>query len=99
MKARPIKGIWRLFKASIDYYHPDMRGSWSIKAVLPTIDADIDYANLDDVRDGADAQAAYLEAIHPDTGAARKESLRDALLAYCRLDTQALVSLVKDFSR
>ena len=25
------------------YYHPDMRGSWSIKAVLPTIAPELDY--------------------------------------------------------
>ena len=27
-----------------NYYHPDMLGSWSIKAVLPTVAPDMDYA-------------------------------------------------------
>jgi len=82
------------------YYHPDMHGSWSIKAVLPTIEAGIDYAGLsEDVRDGEAAQSAYLEAIHPDTSPQRKAALRDALLAYCRLDTLALVRLVDFFAR
>src|SRR5690606_40433260 len=47
------------------YYHPDMRGSRSIKAVLPTIPGGVDYAVLDEVQHGAAAQAAYIEAIRP----------------------------------
>ncbi len=81
------------------YYHPEMRGSWSIKAVLPTISADVDYSILDEVKDGEAAQAAYLEAIHEDTTPERREALREALLAYCRLDTLALVKLVEFFGR
>jgi hypothetical protein len=81
------------------YYHPEMRGSWSIKAILPTIGAGIDYADLDEIRDGGAAQSAYLEAIREDTAPERREALRQALLAYCRLDTLALVRLVEFFSR
>lgn len=81
------------------YYHPDMHGSWSIKAVLPTIDASIDYDQLPEVREGEAAQSAYLEAIHPDTSADRQTALRDALIAYCKLDTLALVKLVEFFGR
>ena len=40
-----------------------MHGSWSIKAVLPTVAPDLSYAKLGDVRDGLAAQTAYLEAI------------------------------------
>jgi len=81
------------------YYHPDMHGSWSIKAILPTIGADIDYSNLVEVRDGEAAQSAYLEAIHADTTTERRAVLREALLAYCRLDTEAMVKLVEFLSR
>jgi hypothetical protein len=28
------------------YYHPEMRGSWSIKAVLPTIAPELSMTNL-----------------------------------------------------
>jgi predicted RecB family nuclease len=81
------------------YYHPEMRGSWSIKAILPTIGVDIDYSNLVEVRDGEAAQSAYLEAIDPGTSAERRQALQDALLAYCRLDTEAMVQLVEFFGR
>jgi len=75
------------------YYHRDMKGSWSIKAVLPTVAPDLDYANLD-LGGGTDAQAAYMESIHPDTTDARRAELRGQMLAYCRRDTYAMVRLM-----
>jgi hypothetical protein len=81
------------------YYHPAMRGSWSIKAVLPTVAADLSYASLGEVRDGLAAQTAYFEAIKPSTTDARRAALRRALLDYCRQDTLALVRLVEFFGR
>ena len=81
------------------YYHPAMHGSWSIKAVLPTVAPDLGYETLGAVRDGLAAQAAYLEAIDAKTPAARRAALRRALLDYCRHDTLALVRLVEFFSR
>jgi hypothetical protein len=77
------------------YYHPAMKGSWSIKAVLPTIAPDLDYASLDEVRDGTAAQAAYAEMIDPATAPARKARLEQALREYCRLDTLAMVRLAR----
>jgi hypothetical protein len=81
------------------YYHPAMQGSWSIKAVLPTVAPDLSYASLGDVQDGLAAQTAYVEAIAPATSDTRRAALRKALLDYCRQDTLALVRLVEFFSR
>ena len=39
------------------------------------------------------------KAIHENTSAERREKLRQALLAYCRLDTEAMVKLVQFFGR
>ncbi len=80
-----------------NYYHPDMLGSWSIKAVLPTIAPDMDYAGLDGIQEGMEASSAYLEAIDPETEPKRKEELRDSLLKYCRHDTEAMIRLVHFF--
>ena len=80
------------------YYHPAMRGSWSLKAVLPTIAPDLDYANLDGgVRSGGDVESVYGEILDPATDAARREDLVTALVAYCERDTLALVRLVAFF--
>ncbi len=74
------------------YYHPDMQGSWSIKAVLPTVAPDLAYEALA-VQHGDMAQQAYLELIEPGITPERREELRQGLLAYCGLDTLALVRL------
>jgi hypothetical protein len=78
------------------YYHPAMRGSWSIKAVLPTIAPELSYSNLA-VGDGTMAQQAYVEMLLPETTVKRREEIRNSLLAYCNQDTLALVRLVRFF--
>lgn len=80
------------------YYHPEMKGSWSIKAVLPTIAPELDYGALE-VQDGGMAQEAYLEAIHPETAAERRETIRRNLLEYCGRDTEGLVAIARFFGR
>ena len=77
-----------------NYYHPDMLGSWSIKAILPTIAPDLDYANLEGIKEGMGASEAYLEAIAPGTDPQRKAQIEEELLRYCKLDTEAMVRLV-----
>ena len=80
------------------YYHPAMRGSWSIKALLPCIAPEIDYKELDEIQDGMAASSGYLEAIDPATPAARVAELTRKLRRYCRLDTAALVRIVEFFA-
>ncbi|PRH81304.1 DUF2779 domain-containing protein [Arenimonas caeni] len=75
------------------YYHPAQEGSWSIKALLPTIAADLHYEGLDGVQDGGMAMAAYQEAIDSRCPFERRESLKAQLLRYCERDTLALVSV------
>ncbi len=80
------------------YYHPSQQGSWSIKAVLPALCPDLNYAELDGVQDGGMAMNAYLEALAPQTSQARKHAIEQQLLAYCALDTYAMVRLWSIFS-
>ena len=80
------------------YYHPSQQGSWSIKAVLPALCPDLKYGDLDGVQDGGMAMEAFLEAISPQTSAARKAEIEHQLLAYCALDTYAMVRLWAAFS-
>jgi hypothetical protein len=79
--------------ARAHWYHRDQRGSWSIKAVLPTV-GDLDYAGME-VKDGREAQGAYLEAIHPETDATRKRVLEEGLSAYCERDTWAMIAVAR----
>ncbi|MBM4128439.1 MAG: DUF2779 domain-containing protein, partial [Nitrospira sp.] len=81
------------------YYHPEMKGSWSIKAVLPTVDAELSYYGLDTVAHGQEAQVAYLELMAPDIPNERKAELERGLLEYCRRDTLALFRLCRMLSQ
>ncbi len=80
------------------YYHPSQQGSWSIKKVLPAVVPELRYDALEGVQDGGMAMEAFLEAIHPDTNPERKNQIEQQLLAYCKLDTYAMVRLWQVFA-
>jgi hypothetical protein len=79
------------------WYHRDQRGSWSIKAVLPTVSSESGYAALN-VMDGSAAQGAYLEATTSDCQDARRTEIDRDLRDYCALDTQAMITLLRHLS-
>lgn len=78
-----------------NYYHPAMKGSWSIKAVIPTIAPHLAYDGLGEVRDGNSAPAAYLEIIDTKTSTSRRSLLINDLKQYCERDTLAMVELLR----
>ncbi|WP_257784816.1 DUF2779 domain-containing protein [Erythrobacter litoralis] len=77
-----------------NWYHRDQRGSWSIKAVLPTIASELDCGALE-VKDGGDAQGAWLEAANPACDPLRRNALEKALKVYCARDTWAMVAVAR----
>ena len=81
-----------------NYYHPKMLGSWSIKAVMPAINPDMDYAKLAGIKEGTAASEGFIEAIDPKTTPDRKAELEEQLLRYCKFDTEAMVEIVQYFS-
>jgi hypothetical protein len=76
-----------------------MLGSWSIKAVMPTINPDMDYEKLEGIREGTAASDGFIEAIQTETSPERKAELDEQLRRYCRFDTEAMVEIVKFFTR
>jgi len=99
--SRYAKGLNGLIDRIVDllpitrdhYYHPDMHGSWSIKAVLPTIAHHLDYGNLGEVQDSSGAPAAYIEILDEATPHERRKLLIVDLRRYCERDTVAMVEL------
>lgn len=79
-------------------YFPSQQGSWSIKQVLPALVPSLSYADLEGVQHGGMAMDAFVEALQPDTSEARKQEIRSQLLAYCKLDTFAMVKLWEAFT-
>ena len=73
------------------YVTPSMNGSYSIKYILPTVVPEMKkaYQELDGVQNGAEAMSAVAHMSKLDSTA--KANMRKALLAYCKLDTLAMV--------
>lgn len=77
------------------FYHRDMQGSRSIKAVLPVLAPDLSYQALGEIQHGGAAAAGFGALLNPETPDDRRSQLRSDLLEYCKLDTLAMVR-VKD---
>ena len=75
-----------------DVYHWQMRGSYSIKVVLPALVPELSYDGLS-VSDGMMAMRVYHEMCKTDDSDKILE-LRQGLLEYCRLDTLAMVKIL-----
>ncbi len=75
------------------YYTPEMNGSYSIKSVLPALVPELSYNDLE-IGEGGTAMAAFegLLNIKDDT---EKQKIRNALLEYCKLDTEAMVRILE----
>ena len=72
-------------------------GSTSIKKVLPVIAPDLTYEGMD-VANGTDAMEAWIRLITMPDGD-EKEKLREVMLAYCKLDTYAMVRIFEEMER
>jgi hypothetical protein len=83
-----------------NYYHEAMRGSFSIKKVLPTIAKELDYGELGGISDGSAASTMYISAaLDPNISVEQKQRYRDDLLRYCKQDTWALVEVAHHLQR
>jgi hypothetical protein len=76
-------------------YHPAFGGSFSLKAVLPALVPHLSYEGLA-IAEGTAASAALDRLLFGGDAVSAEEraSLERALLAYCALDTLAMVRLL-----
>lgn len=77
------------------YYHPHFNGRSSIKIVLPTMfpnDDELDYKKLGSIQNGSDAMNTFAN-LHSLKDKSKLEEIKKDLLAYCRLDTLAMVRI------
>jgi len=78
---------------SFHYYHPSQKGSASLKSVLPAITGQ-GYENMPIAR-GDDASLAFLAITFEDVPADEVARVREELLAYCALDTEGMIRIIK----
>ncbi|MFA5480884.1 MAG: DUF2779 domain-containing protein [Bacilli bacterium] len=75
------------------YYHVDLQRSYSIKKVLPIFAPHLNYANLDEVHNGIEAQVAFMKLSTLD-GDDYDKTYRN-MIEYCKQDTWAMVEILK----
>ena len=87
-----MKDLMVLFQQR-QYYVPEMKGSYSIKQVLPAMVPGFSYDNLA-IGDGGSASMAFTSLLtEPDFDKIRVT--RENLLEYCKLDTLAMVEILR----
>ena len=77
------------------YVTPSMNGSYSIKYVFPALVPAMKeaYKELDGVQNGSEAMSAFANLEKLDNK--ERVKMREALLAYCKLDTLAMVRVLE----
>lgn len=85
---------------TINYYHPDLSGSYSIKRTLPVLVPSLSYDEMKkhEVGNGVQAYITYLN-YNEGPGKTRdmntKKERREALCRYCQQDTWAMVEILR----
>ena len=75
------------------YYTPEMRGSYSIKDVLPALVPGLSYNDLE-INEGGNASNVFISMINGDFKGNESQT-RKSLLEYCKRDTYAMVKIVE----
>jgi hypothetical protein len=75
------------------YYTPEMRGSYSIKSVLPALVPELSYKDLE-IKEGGTASNTFLSMVNGSFEGDVEET-RIQLLEYCKLDTYAMIKILE----
>jgi hypothetical protein len=74
------------------YYTPEMKGSYSIKYVLPALVPELSYQDLE-IKEGGTASSIYTQMVSGEYEGDIEKTKKD-LLEYCKLDTYAMVRIL-----
>ena len=89
--------LMKIFQSQL-YLHPDSRGSYSIKKVLPVLAPELSYKELN-VQNGSMAMQGWKRMIFESNDETEKAQLSEDLLKYCALDTLAMVEIYKKLQK
>ncbi len=78
------------------YHNPALPNN-SLKSVVPVLVPGWGYSDLD-IQDGSAASAFYARIITGNITEEERTRIREALLVYCRMDTEALVRVLTALS-
>jgi predicted RecB family nuclease len=88
-----VKRLWDLHPIVRDhYYHPQFDGSYSLKEILTALVPSMGYDDLA-IKEGGHAASQYYRMVFIETDWVERANIQEALLAYCKRDTLAMVEL------
>ncbi|MEC4680473.1 MAG: DUF2779 domain-containing protein [Nitrospirota bacterium] len=91
--SKVVRRLWDLLSViQQNYYHPDFRGSFSIKTVLPALVPTLAYDDLT-IQNGAVAAVMYQKMVFSEADLMERAQIAQALQEYCGRDTWAMVEL------
>ncbi len=91
--SKAVRRLWDLLSViQQHYYHPEFRGSFSIKHVLPALVPNLGYDDLT-IQNGAVAAVMYQKMVFSETDLIERAHIAEALQEYCGRDTLAMVEL------
>ncbi len=76
------------------YYKPEMKGSYSIKYVLPALVPELSYQDLE-IKEGGTASNTFYQMVVGGFKGNIPKTRKD-LLEYCELDTYAMVKILEE---
>ena len=79
------------------YYTPSMQGSYSIKKVLPALVPELSYKMLN-IQEGGTASNTFSQMVQGNFEGDAVQTRTD-LLAYCKMDTYAMVKILEVLKR
>ena len=95
----PLEGIRRRLKDLMKpfqngwYYTPEMKGSYSIKQILPALVPELSYKKLK-INEGGTASSTFAAMANGSFDGDFKQNRQD-LLHYCKMDTYAMVEILR----
>lgn len=79
------------------YYTPEMKGSYSIKYVLPALVPELSYQDLE-IKEGGTASSIFTQMVNGEFQGDIDKTKLD-LLEYCKLDTFAMVKILEKLKK
>jgi len=76
------------------YVHKDFKGSASIKSVMPVLVPNLSYKALN-IQEGNTASEGWLKVADSNISQEERNKLAEDMLAYCQLDTLAMVKILE----
>jgi hypothetical protein len=87
--------LWDLLSVVRNHvYHPAFAGSFSLKYVLPALVPEMTHEGME-VANGTDAGLAWESLVQGELDEIDREKTQKAMLAYCELDTLAMLTLLE----